>query len=387
YIVETGDNVTASAWVVDRPTFEPEQERAILEEIEQAKNLDVPISLMMINIDMFHIYNDLHGHAVGDRALSEMARVIRSGCRETDLIFRYSGDAFAVLALGSSTQDTYVTAEKMRKAVEAHTFPGIVEGRGFLTISIGIASFPEQSADAETLFFCSDIALLEAKKNGRNCVSIYSPTEAEQGTDEQPYQTNALLKSSQLSYLSTILALAATLDAKDPFTYGHSQKVSQYAVMLGEAIGISPEHLNSLRTAALLHDIGKIGIPDSLLLKPQKFTESEREEMQRHSGLAASILRYVPSLSNLLPHIVHHHERYDGGGYPDKLKGIDIPLEARILAIADSYDAMTSARIYRPTRSKQEAIEELRRCAGTQFDPELVDVFCKMIEPPADDEE
>ena len=187
------------------------------------------------------------------------------------------------------------------------------------------------------------------------------------------------LKARRLSNLSTILALAAAIDARDHYTYGHSQKVATYAVMLGEAIGIEPERLSALRIAALLHDIGKIGIPDNLLLKQQRFNEAEKKEIQRHTTLAASILKHVPSLSNLLPHIVHHHERFDGTGYPDGIRGVEIPLESRILAIADSYDAMTSLRPYRPPLQLRDAITELRQCAGTQFDPELVMAFCKII--------
>jgi len=179
--------------------------------------------------------------------------------------------------------------------------------------------------------------------------------------------------------VNAIVALAAALDARDPYTYGHSQKVAKYAVMLGEAIGIEPERLSALKTAALLHDIGKIGVPDSLLLKQQRFNDDERKEIQKHSTIAASIIKNIPSLVNLLPHILHHHERFDGTGYPEGIKGEEIPLESRILAIADSYDAMTSLRPYRPTLKMQDAIAELRQCAGTQFDPKLVKAFCEVI--------
>ncbi len=175
------------------------------------------------------------------------------------------------------------------------------------------------------------------------------------------------------------VALAAALDARDPYTYGHSQKVAEYAVMLGEAIGIEPERLSALKTAALLHDIGIIGIPDSLLLKQQCFNDDERKEIQKHSTIAVSIIKNIPPLVNLLPHILHHHERFDGTGYPNGIKGEYIPLESRILAIADSYDAMTSLRPYRPALKLREAIAELHKCAGSQFDPELVKVFCEII--------
>jgi diguanylate cyclase (GGDEF)-like protein/putative nucleotidyltransferase with HDIG domain len=343
------------------------------EEVEQAKTFKIPLSLVMINIDLFHIYNEIHGHAEGDKALADMAKVIRSISRETDLLFRYSGDEFAMLAPRTESSEASALAEKMRKAIESHHFPGLISGKGVLTISIGISCYPEHVADAETLAFCAELALLESKRKGRNAVSVYTPVAS------TVTSAAVISKASQLSYVSTILTLAAALDAKDPYTYGHSQKVAKYAVLLGEAIGIEPERLSALKTAALLHDIGKIGVPDHLLLKPQRFNDEERKEIQKHSTLAASILKHIPSLSNLLPHIVHHHERFDGTGYPDGIKGEDISIEARILAIADSYDAMTSLRPYRPALKTQDAIAEIRQCAGTQFDPNLVKVFCEVL--------
>jgi diguanylate cyclase (GGDEF)-like protein/putative nucleotidyltransferase with HDIG domain len=356
------------------------QERA-REEMEQAKSLNIPVSLLMINIDLFHIYNEIHGHAEGDRALAEMAKVIRGMARETDLLFRYSGDEFAILAPGIKCSEASALAERMRKAVESHHFPGLVSGKGVLTISIGIACYPEHVADAEPLAFCAELALLESKKKGRNAVTVYAPiADAEAQSSKASDKQAALSKAGQLSYVSTILALAAALDAKDTHTYGHSQKVAKYAVMLGEAIGIEPERLSALRTAALLHDIGKIGIPDGLLLKPQRFNDEERKEVQKHAVLAVNILKHIPSFSNLLPQIVHHHERFDGTGYPDGMRGEDIPLESRILSIADSYDAMTSPRPYKPTLTVKEAIAEMKKCAGTQFDTKLVKVFCEIIE-------
>jgi putative nucleotidyltransferase with HDIG domain len=297
-------------------------------------------------------------------------------------MFRYSGDEFAMLAPGRKRIEAYAFAERMRKAVESHPFPGLVSGKGVLTISIGIACYPEHVADAETLAFCAELALLESKKKGRNTVTTYAPIQAaEAPSSKTPDKRAALSKASQLSHISTILALAAALDAKDPFTYGHSQKVAKYAVLLGEAIGIEPERLSALRTAALLHDIGKIGIPDGLLLKPQRFSDEERIEVQKHAVLAVDILKHIPSFSGLLPNIVHHHERFDGTGYPDGIRGEDIPLESRILSIADSYDAMTSPRQYKPTLTTKEAIAEIKKCAGTQFDPKLANVFCEIIWP------
>jgi diguanylate cyclase (GGDEF)-like protein len=358
------------------------QER-LREEVERGRRLQRPVALMMLDIDMFHIYNELHGHAEGDRALAELAQVLRGVARKTDLLFRYGGEEFAILMPGTGASRVGALGDRARKAVETHAFPGLVKESGLLTVSVGVASHPENAPDAETLVFCADLALLEAKQKGRNSVVLYTPKEVAIATSEDP-KSAALTRLSQLTYVSTILALAATLDAKDPFTYGHSQKVAKYAVLLGEAIGLSSEQLGSLRTAALLHDIGKIGIPDNILHKAGRFTVKEMEEMKRHPKLAASILSHVPSLSHLLPHIVHHHERFDESGYPDGLTASDIPLESRILAIADAFDAITSPRAYRSACSVIEAIAELRRCAGTQFDPHLVEVFCSIMEQSPD---
>ena len=180
--------------------------------------------------------------------------------------------------------------------------------------------------------------------------------------------------------LSIIYALAATVDAKDHYTYGHSRKVSEYSVAMAEALGLPEDKIATIRAASLLHDIGKVGIPDSILSKEGPLTDEEWEPVKAHPQLGVEILRHIIDLANCLPAILHHHERYDGKGYPSGLKSDNIPIEGRILAIADAYDAMISPRSYREQLSSQEALNELKRCAGTQFDPELVDIFCEIIE-------
>jgi putative nucleotidyltransferase with HDIG domain len=177
-----------------------------------------------------------------------------------------------------------------------------------------------------------------------------------------------------------IFALAATVDAKDHYTYGHSRKVSQYAVAMAKLMNLPYEKISVIRTAGLLHDIGKIGIPDSILNKDGSLDEQEWRQIKAHPEMGVEILRYVAELANSLPIILNHHEHYDGSGYPAGLKGPDIPFEARLLAVADAFDAMTSLRPYHNQRSTPEAIEELKRCAGTTFDPELVEIFCKTLQ-------
>jgi HD-GYP domain-containing protein (c-di-GMP phosphodiesterase class II) len=169
------------------------------------------------------------------------------------------------------------------------------------------------------------------------------------------------------------------VDAKDPYTYGHSKNVADIAQAIGKEIGMSGKELADLRNASLLHDIGKLGIPDAILTKPGKPTEEEWEIIKRHSAEGGRIVSYVKDLSPLVPMIRHHHEWYDGTGYPDGLKGEEIPLGARVISIADAYDTITGKRPYKDPISHEEALEELKRCSGTQFDPEFVEAFCRAM--------
>jgi putative nucleotidyltransferase with HDIG domain len=188
------------------------------------------------------------------------------------------------------------------------------------------------------------------------------------------------IKDLETSYMETIVSLAAVVDARDPHTLGHSERVSKYATKIAERLGLSSDEVRVIREAGLLHDIGKIGIRDSVLLKPTTLTQEEMEEVRRHPSLSATILQPLKSLDHLMPAIYHHHERYDGDGYVKNLAGKDIPLEVRILAIADAFDATLSHRPYKRALSLREAVQELERNAGTQFDPELVRVFLERLE-------
>jgi putative nucleotidyltransferase with HDIG domain len=183
----------------------------------------------------------------------------------------------------------------------------------------------------------------------------------------------------QDSYIDTITALAAAIDAKDSYTHGHSTKVMEYAVAIAEELGLPDEEKEIIKFAGLLHDIGKIGVSEMILLKKDNLTSDEREIIQTHPELGSFIIDKVELLKNISPLTYHHHERFDGTGYPTGLKGKDIPLGARILAVADAFDAMTSTRSYREAMSQEKALEELKACAGTQFDPVIVDVFSQVV--------
>lgn len=190
-------------------------------------------------------------------------------------------------------------------------------------------------------------------------------------------------QNNSTNILDTIHALAATVDAKDHYTYGHSEKVAKYATEIAQELGYSWDSLESIRVAALLHDIGKIGVPDQLLGKPGPLSRKEWEVMRSHPDLGVAILKHIDAIKDCLVAVLHHHERYDGGGYPAGLKGENIPLDARILAVADAYDAMTSERPYRCGKMTcEQALAELTSCAGKQFDPRVVEVFVSLFEEP-----
>jgi putative nucleotidyltransferase with HDIG domain len=244
-----------------------------------------------------------------------------------------------------------------------------------VTCSIGLASYPSDAVISGELIDMADTALYHAKRTGGNRIFLSSKI-----SPKSPDDGEIIGIDTRRDSLSAVYDLVSTVEARDPYTYGHSKKVNTYAVALAEAIGLSPEDVSRLSTAALLHDIGKISIPDRVLNKKGKLSKEDWEAIKTHPRLGASIVSSIPNLVPCVSSILHHHERWDGGGYPEGLKGEEIPLEARILAVADSFEAMTSARPYRSALSIEDVIRELRQCAGLQFDPKLVEIFIGIIE-------
>jgi len=193
-------------------------------------------------------------------------------------------------------------------------------------------------------------------------------------------QNAQLFLDLQESFLATVKALAQAVDAKDSYTAGHSSRVTLYSVVVGEEMGLAEADLRQLRMAGLLHDVGKIGIRDSVLSKPGKLDDEEFAVMKSHPAVGESILKQVPQLAGVLPGVVSHHERFDGKGYPRGLKGEEIPLLGRVIGVADAFDAMTSDRVYRPRLSDEVALGELRKHSGTQFDSRVVKAFLAAYE-------
>lgn len=247
-----------------------------------------------------------------------------------------------------------------------------------LSYRLGISTWPTNGVMPEELIQSLEAALYYAKRNGQNHVCLA----CEVALSEVLRMESALNPQTSSAALNIIYALAAIVDAKDPGTYGHAERVSRYATDIAEALNYSKEGIERIRAAALLHDIGKIGIADGVLQKSEALTPSEWDLIRTHPDLGVSIIKHIDSLKGCLAAIKHHHERYDGTGYPSGLKGGNIPLDARILAVADSYDSMTTARPYRERPfTHEQALEELKQCAGTQFDPVVVQALASLHRP------
>jgi diguanylate cyclase (GGDEF)-like protein/putative nucleotidyltransferase with HDIG domain len=343
-------------------------EERLKEEVSRHSRYGDVFSIFMLDLDHFKTYNDAYGHPAGDILLSQIGEIIKSSVRNVDQAFRYGGDEFVVILPQTARDDAYVVAERVRGQIA-----GEMEKKAIaVTCSIGLASYPSDGVVADELVDVADDALYHAKRTGGNRILLSSKILPKPPDEAGIY--------ARRNGLSAVYALVSTVEARDTYVYGHSRKVNTYAVALAEAIGLSPDEVANVSTAALLHDIGKIGIPDKVLNKKGKLNEEDWEVIKAHPGLGANIVSNIPNLAPCVNSILHHHERWDGGGYPEGLKGEEIPIEARILAIADSFEAMTSARPYRPALSLEEVVKELRQGAGLQFDPKLVEVFMGIIE-------
>ncbi len=346
------------------------------------------LSLLLLDLDHFHLYNQKHGHAAGDQAVRETAHTLQRLLPEFALAARYGGEEFAVLLPQRSLSEAETLAERIRWVIEELSLEELGleelgveevnrgEAGGGLTLSVGCAEFGTHSAEGAGLVLAAELAVSRAKQLGRNRVCRFD-TLPGADANADPYQLHRFLKDESLS---TIQALAAAVDAKDAYTQGHSQRVARYAVALAQRIGLPDSEVDLVHITGTLHDVGKIGVPDAILKKPNQLDDDERRIMETHPALGEVIIRKAPKLAGTLPGVRHHHERWDGGGYPDKLGGEQIPRIARILAVADTFDAMTSDRPYRKGLSWEIALGEIAKGAGTQFEPLLSEVFVSFMQ-------
>jgi len=344
-------------------------EERFREEIARHSRRENSFSLLMLDLDSFKTYNDIYGHPSGDLLLNQIGRIIKSSIRSADQAFRYGGDEFVVILPETDVEDAYVVAERTRERIADEMKAREIA----VTCSGGLANYPSDGMMHGELVTMADTALYYAKRTGGNRIYLSSKILSESTSGEMGVD-------ARKSGLSTVYALASAVDAKDHYTYGHSRKVNTYAVALAEAIGVSPEEVSKISAAALLHDVGKIGVPDKILTKKGELSTLNWKAIRSHPTLGANIVRNVPSLAACVNGVLYHHERWDGTGYPEGLKGDGIPLDARILAIADAFAAMISDRPYRDALSGDKVKEQLRQGAGKQFDPGLVETFIGIVE-------
>ncbi len=323
-------------------------------------------SLIIIDLDNFKAFNDNYGHPAGDKMLREVGGVLKATVRSTDQAFRYGGDEFAILLPNTPVDAAIQVADRVRRQVAAKTKDGHVT----ITASLGLANWPADGVAADEIVAAADTALYRAKREGGNRSHCASGTLLD--LDDT---TLGLKDGKNGDTLSAIFALAEAVDAKEHCASSHWRKVKELAVLLATAIELEPEEIRKLETSAWLHDIGKISVSEKILNKRTPLMADEWEVIRTHPQVGVNIASRAPELAPCLPGILHHHERYDGTGYPIGLKGEEIPLEARILAIADAFAAMTTVRSYSDALSIEEALEELKRGAGTQFDPSLTEIF------------
>lgn len=355
-------------------------------ELDRARRHGRPLSLIFFDGDRFKRVNDTYGHAVGDAVLCELGERVSSILRGGDTPGRYGGEEFLVLLPETDSDEACQIAERVRAAVAAHPLALTHVDRGInMTISLGVATYPLDGNTTGELVQKADQAMYWAKRLGRN--QVRTCIEAIRASHDETLSTTIHLlerreeplldgisgdQEQRAAQLAAVYSLMWLIELRDHGISTHSYNVSDLATAIAIEMGLDAQHTFNVSTAALLHDIGKIAIPDALLQKTEPLSTNERALIKQHAELGAQILEVSSALSHLMPAIRSHHERWDGTGYPDRLAGEAIPLEARIISVAESYDSMLTHRPYQASRSASAALAELQHCAGSQFDPAVV---------------
>ncbi len=339
------------------------------EEIDRAREQNRPLSLLFCDLDQFKVFNDLHGHSAGDSALRAVARAIEAGIRKVDLAARYGGEEFAVILIETDADGALEVAERIRADVAALHIEPIKKAT--LTVSIGVATFPAQATTKEQLLDKADWAMYVAKRQGRDRVVAFAGA-TQPGEDGMP---ELLAEGAQLG------ALADAVDARFERPTARSREAARIAGLIATELELGAAATERVIEAARLADIGQIGVPAELLNKPGELTTDEWRLIREHPMTGERLLRGLADDEQLIQAVVHHHERFDGTGYPTGLSAEEIPLASRIVFAATAYVAMTSARSYAPQRDAETALAELDRCAGAQFDPKIVAALSRALAP------
>lgn len=365
------------------------QER-LAQELQRAKRHVLPLSVLMLDIDYFKSLNEVYGHQYADYILAEFGKLLLRMVRSNDVVTRYGGEEF-ILILPETNKDGAVEFGQRLLSTIINTIFDPEGKRINLKVSMGVSNFPLDGLDTiDRLIESADKAVHEAKEQGGSRLCQYrgahsfAPDDArpitEDNIDQIKSKFTQMARRANGMIIESIYALAKTIDMKDHYTSEHSKSMVSIVTEMGKHLSLSLREIEDLQHAAVLHDIGKIGIADTILHKQGPLTDDEYSEMKNHPRLGAEILRPIQPLANVVPMILYHHEHYDGTGYPEGLQGENIPLGARIIAIADVFQALTSDRVYRKTMSVPDAIAIIKKGSGAQFDPKIVRAFLETIE-------
>ncbi|MEA2535842.1 MAG: hypothetical protein QOF11_76 [Chloroflexota bacterium] len=328
-----------------------------------------PIGIVLLDIDNFRLLNDTYGHAAGDQAILTVAELLKAEFPEGAVHGRYGPDEFLVIHPSADVEVLEHAIDRLRSALTERALQFGESERLPVTVSAGICSYPQDADSVTALLTIAAVTLHEAKLSGGDAVRVAG------AAADVPAETRTF---------DVFQGLILAVDGKDRYTKRHSEDVARYAVFLAERIGLDPDTIATIRVAGLLHDVGKIGIPDGILRKPARLTEEEYKIVKQHVALGDLIVRDLPNVDVIRAGVRHHHERWDGAGYLDRLAGEEIPLIARILAVGDAFSAMTTTRPYRKALDVREALTRMEDAAGTQLEERLVASFVDGIRTAAD---
>jgi diguanylate cyclase (GGDEF)-like protein len=359
-------------------------------EVERASRYERPLCVAFVDIDHFKVVNDSYGHESGDIVLRGVAQILSSNLRASDLMGRYGGEEFMLILTETNVEDGAALAEKLRTLVERARFDVPANQSLSVTISIGIVGGIGQQLRMETLVRDADAAMYSAKSLGRNQTYIFAEPDEEARVPRAPISSAGRARAVEIGRQARDAAADFLTSVIAPLPQHRGQPSATIATIVGamaSSLQLPDPEIERIRVAALLHDIGKVAIPPEILDKPSALTSADWRTVVQHPRIGQVILEQAAAFRDAVPIILHHHERYAGHGYPFGLRAAEIPMGARIVAIADAYDAMIHDRPYRRAMSHDDAVAELRRHAGTQFDPELVTLFCDLFAsaPPVPD--
>lgn len=350
-------------------------QQRLAQEMSESFRYHHPLSFIIFDLDHFKPINDTYGHQAGDIVLKESAAMLKARVRTSDLVARYGGEEFAIILPQTTEDDAFALAERLRIELEQMEIPINASRKLKVTASIGVASRGENDATPKELIKRADMALYAAKNGGRNRV-----VRAQGPAAEAVNAIGAPRKGSQEMFLALARALSAAIEARSPKLHGHSEAVGELALRMGKALGLHPDKQEALMIAGMLHDVGMLAVPEAVILKPSALNDEEWAQMKAHPQAGVAILSRFSSFAGLREAVLYHHERWDGKGYPEGLKGEGIPMGARILSVCDAYDAMKRGDYaYGMGVPDKEAAAEIRRCSGTQFDPQLVEIFLGVL--------